>query len=106
MNGCTWLWLPYLYAVEIVPTKCTRSFPNLLHTLTDTVEDRGQVNSIGNATFWLVAFIEVYAAPIALDRATGAKIFIWYVESFALLRQSHRSQTIGFVLGALVFSQL
>jgi hypothetical protein len=40
--------------------------------------DRGQVISAGNALFWLCAFIEVYAAPIALDRATGAKIFIWF----------------------------
>lgn len=61
VNGLTWIWLPYLYAVEIVPTRY-----------------RGQVIAIGNASFWLVAFIEVYAAPIALSRATGAKIFIWF----------------------------
>ena len=40
--------------------------------------DRGQVISAGNALFWTCAFIEVYAAPIALDRAKGAKIFIWF----------------------------
>jgi hypothetical protein len=49
------------------------------------VKDRGQVVSIGNATFWLIAFIEVYASPIALDRATGAKIFIWFCITGAIV---------------------
>lgn len=68
-----------MYGVEIVPTRCKSQAEYLVMRVSKLFADRGQVNAIGNASFWLVAFIEVYASPIALDRATGTKIFIWSV---------------------------
>ncbi|KAM0752580.1 general substrate transporter [Meredithblackwellia eburnea MCA 4105] len=60
INGAAWIWLCYLYAPEIVPTRY-----------------RGQVASIGNALFWTITFVEVYAGPIALaNPSVGTKIFI------------------------------
>jgi len=61
INGVCWLWLPFLYATEVVPLKY-----------------RGQVNVIGMTFFYMYAFIEVYAVPIALRKGL-TKIFIWFV---------------------------
>ena len=48
----------------------------------------------------------LYAAPIALVRATGAKIFIWYHLLLSLAANPLRSHTTGPVLVEPVFSQL
>jgi len=61
INGICWLWLPYLYATEVVPLKY-----------------RGQVNVIGMCLFYTYAFIEVYAVPIALKKGL-TKIFVWFI---------------------------
>lgn len=51
----------YLYSPEILPTRY-----------------RGQVNAVSNISTWFLAFVVVYAGPIAVTRS-GVKAFVWFI---------------------------
>ncbi|SJL09320.1 uncharacterized protein ARMOST_12697 [Armillaria ostoyae] len=60
-SGLSWIWMVYLYAIEIVPTRY-----------------RGQAGGIGNVGVWMMAFVFVYSGPIAIQRV-GIKFFILFI---------------------------
>ncbi|KAH8652255.1 general substrate transporter [Xylariales sp. PMI_506] len=62
VNGCSWIWLAFLYAVEILP-----------------LQYRSQVQSGSNLVFWFIAFLAVYFGGEAASEANvGALIYIWF----------------------------
>ncbi|KAF9026723.1 general substrate transporter [Hymenopellis radicata] len=60
-SGLSWIWMVYLYAIEIVPTRY-----------------RGQAGGIGNVGTWTMAFVFVYSGPIAI-KDVGIKFFILFI---------------------------
>ncbi|RDW85361.1 hypothetical protein BP5796_03686 [Coleophoma crateriformis] len=62
VNGASWIWLAFLYAVEILP-----------------LQYRSQVQSIGNMGLWFLSFLAVYfGGQAASDPKIGALIYIWF----------------------------
>jgi hypothetical protein len=62
VNGASWVWLAFLYAVEILP-----------------LQYRSQVQSGANLVFWFLAFISVYfGGQAASSPDVGALIYIWF----------------------------
>lgn len=62
VNGSSWIWLAFLYAVEILP-----------------LQYRSQVQSGANLVFWFLAFLSVYfGGQAASDPEIGALIYIWF----------------------------
>ncbi|CZR68664.1 uncharacterized protein PAC_18563 [Phialocephala subalpina] len=62
INGASWIWLAFLYAVEILP-----------------LQYRSQVQAGSNLVFWFVAFLAVYfGGQAASNPKVGALIYIWF----------------------------
>lgn len=60
-NRSSTVWMIYLYAIEIVPTRY-----------------RGQAGGIGNVGTWTMTFVFVYSGPIAIQDV-GIKFFILFI---------------------------
>ncbi|KAL1849170.1 hypothetical protein VTK73DRAFT_9929 [Phialemonium thermophilum] len=62
VNGASWIWLAFLYAVEILP-----------------LQYRSQVQSFSNMIFWLLGFIITYfGGQAAMNPRVGALIYIMF----------------------------
>jgi Sugar (and other) transporter len=62
INGFSWIWLAFLYAVEILP-----------------LQYRSQVQSGSNLVFWFISFLSVYfGGQAAGDANIGGLIYIWF----------------------------
>ncbi|KIY72315.1 general substrate transporter [Cylindrobasidium torrendii FP15055 ss-10] len=66
-SGLSWIWMVYLYAIEIVPTRY-----------------RGQAGGIGNVGVWTLAFVFVYSGPIAI-KDVGVQFFALFVVGGSLV---------------------
>jgi hypothetical protein len=62
INGASWIWLAFLYAVEILP-----------------LQYRSQVQASANLVFWFIAFLAVYfGGQAASNPKIGGLIYIWF----------------------------
>jgi MFS family permease len=68
VNGASWIWLAFLYAVEILP-----------------LQYRSQVQASANLVFWFMAFLSAYfGGQAAINPDIGALIYIWFCLGGAL----------------------